>query len=143
MADREELLGGVLAEVVALSRSITAEQRTPFEGVALTASQLSVLFLLAHSRRVVTPGEVASTLGITRGAVTQVVDGLRAAGLVESVPHPHDRRSRILQLTEAERTRVADFERGVVRRLMPSFKDLSDGELTHLAELLSRVGARP
>ena len=139
MADREELIGAVLAEVVALSRSIAPERRTPFEGVDLTVSQLSVLFLLAHARRAVTPGEVASTLGITRGAVTQLVDGLRAAGLVESVSNPDDRRSRILQLTDAERKRVADFEKGVIRRLTPSFEELSDGDLDRLVELLSRV----
>lgn len=142
MGEREESVGAVLAEVVALSRSIGSARRTPFEGIELTTSQLSVLFLLSRATEAVTPGEVASSLGITRGAVTQLVDGLRAAALVESMPNPNDRRSRILRLTGAARTRVVDFERGVVRRLMPSFDALSDRELDRLAELLGRVAGQ-
>lgn len=42
-------VGDVLAQVVALGRSVAAERRTPFEGVELTLSQLSLLVLLAHS----------------------------------------------------------------------------------------------
>lgn len=140
MGERKESVGAVLAEVVALSRSIASERRTPFEGVELTSSQLSVLFLLARATEGVTPGEVASSLGLTRGAVTQLVDGLRAAALVESVPNPTDRRSRILRLTDVARTRVADFEQSMVRRLMPAFDALSDRELDRLAELLGKVG---
>ena len=143
MGAREQWVGDVLAEVVALGRSVAAERRTPFEGVELTSSQLSLLFLLAHSPEPVTPGAAASALGLTRGAVTQLVDGLRTLGLVESVPHPHDRRSRILRLTEAERRRVAHYEAGVVRRLMPQFDALSDGELHTLATLLGRVEPQP
>lgn len=139
MGARERPVGDILAQVVALSRTIAAERRTPFEGVALTSSQLSLLFLLAHSREAVTPSAAASALGVTRGAVTQLVDPLRAAGLVESVPNPQDRRSRILQLTDVEQRRVADYEAGVVGRLMPSFEALTDGELHTLAALLGKV----
>lgn len=140
MAARERSVADILAGVVALGRSIAAQRRTPFEGVELTSSQLSLLFLLTHSPKPVTPSAAASALGITRGAVTQLVDGLRAAGLVESVPNPQDRRSRMLQLSDVERGRVADYEAGVVRRLMPSFEALGDGELHTLAELLGKVG---
>lgn len=139
MGARERSVGDILAQVVGLSRRIAAERRTPFGGVELTSSQLSLLFLLAHSQDPVTPGAASSALGITRGAVTQLVDGLRAGGLVESVPNPDDRRSRILQLTAAERRRVSDYEAGVVRRLTPNFEALTDGELHTLAELLGRV----
>lgn len=139
MGARERSVGDILAQVVALSRSVAADRRTPFEGVELTSSQLSLLFLLAHSQGPVTPSAAASVLGVTRGAVTQLVDGLRAAGLVESVPNPRDHRSRILQLTGAERRRVADYEAGVVRRLMPGFDALDDADVHTLAGLLRRV----
>lgn len=142
MPDREQSVGEVLAGVVVLSRSIAADRRTPFDGVDLTASQLSLLFLLAHGQETVTPGAAASALGVTRGAVTQLVDGLRDAGLVESIPHPDDGRSRLLRLAPAERRRVAEYEREVVRRLMPTFEALSDDELHTLAELLGKVGAQ-
>lgn len=139
MGARERPIGDILVQVVALSRAIAAQRRTPFEGVELTSSQLSLLFLLAHSQDPVTPGAASSVLGITRGAVTQLVDGLRAVGLVESSPNPEDRRSRILHLTATERARVSDYEAGVARRLTPHFQALTDDELHTLAELLGRV----
>lgn len=139
MSDRERSLGEVLAGVVALSRSVAAERRTPFDGVELTPNQLALLFLLARSRSAVTPGACASALGVTAGAITQLVDGLRAAGLIESVQNPDDRRSRLLRLTDAARESVRDYESGVVRRLLPQFAGLNDVELETLAELLGRI----
>lgn len=140
MRDRERAVGAVLAGVVALSRDIAAERRTPFAGADLTPTQLELLFVLAHSERAVTPGAAAVRLGITPGAVTQLVEGLRAAGLVESSPNPDDRRSRILHLTTAHRQSVAAFERSVVERLLPRFAPLGDAELRTLAELMARIG---
>ena len=107
MPERERLVGAVLTGVVALNRGVTAAGRTPFGGIELTTNQLGLLFLLAHSREPLTPGAAATALHITPGAVTQLVDPLRAAGLVETLPHPGDRRSRILRLTDAERERLA------------------------------------
>lgn len=138
--ERERDVGEVLTAVVALSRDIAAERRTPFEGADLTPTQLELLFLLAHSDEDVTPGAAAARLGITAGAVTQLVDGLRAAGLVESAPNPADRRSRILRLTHAQRSRIATFEHGVVQRLLPRFASLGDADLRTLARLIARVG---
>lgn len=143
MSERKPAIGAVLAGVVALSRSIAAEQRAPFEGLELTPNQLSVLFLLAHSTSAVTPGAAASTLGITPGAITQLLDGLRSAKLVESVPNPDDRRSRLLRLTPATRNHVREYERAVVDRLMPQFEHLSDGDVHTLAELLGRIKEHP
>lgn len=143
MTARERLVGAVLTGVVALNRGVTAAGRTPFAGIELTPNQLGLLFLLAHSREPLTPGAAATALHITPGAVTQLVDPLRAAGLVETLPHPGDRRSRILRLTDAERRRVGDFEKDVARRMLPRFAALDETELQTLAGLLDRVRTTP
>lgn len=143
MPERERLVGAVLTGVVALNRGVTAAGRTPFGGIELTTNQLGLLFLLAHSREPLTPGAAATALHLTPGAVTQLVDPLRAAGLVETLPHPGDRRSRILRLTDAERRRVSDFEKDVVRRMLPRFAALDEAELQTLAALLDRVRSTP
>lgn len=139
-ADRERFVGVVLTRVVALSRWTMAERRTPFEGLDLTSNQLALLFLLAHSRDPITPGGAATSLGVTAGAITQLVDGLRAAGLVKSMPNPADRRSRVLHLTEPARQGLNDFEARVVQRMLPQFATLSDTDLGTLADLLDAVG---
>ena len=139
MDDRSRAIGTVLGHVVALGRSIVAEQRAPFEGMGLTPNQGSLLFLLARTPDGLMPGTAALKLGITRGAVTQLVEPLRTAGLVESAPHPQDGRSRLLRLTASARDRVATYEEGVVARLAPKFDPLDDRDIAALADLLDRI----
>ncbi len=47
-----------------------------------------------------TPSRLAQRLGLTSGALTALADRLERHGLLERVPHPHDRRSTLLRLTD-------------------------------------------
>ncbi|MRG60728.1 MarR family transcriptional regulator [Agromyces sp. CFH 90414] len=138
-APRSGHVAAVLEAVTLLGRAIAAERRTPFEGRSLTRSQMETLFLLAHDAAPVTPGRVAERLGLTAGAVTQLVDGLKHEGLVDTARHPEDARSRILRLTDGAARQVARFEADTVARLSPSFDRLRDDELVELARLLRAV----
>jgi DNA-binding MarR family transcriptional regulator len=69
-----------------------------------------VLFVLAHLRAPVTAGSLAATLQVTAGAVSQLLEPLRAAELVATAANPHDSRSRVLSLTEAARAEVERLE---------------------------------
>ena len=86
-----------------------------------------------------TPGLLASRLDITPGAVTQLVSGLLAAGLVEQHTDPTDARRRVLRLAPAWQDRVAGFEQDLVREVAPRFDALADDELRTLADLLART----
>lgn len=50
--------------------------------------------------RTVTPHDLAAHLGITTAATTTMLDRLGAAGHLERVPHPTDRRSKVVVATE-------------------------------------------
>lgn len=56
-----------------------------------------------------TPTEVAGYLGLTSGAVTNMIDRMTAAGLVERAPNPSDRRGSLLRLLPAGDDVVADY----------------------------------
>lgn len=58
-----------------------------------------------------TPTEVAGYLRLTSGAVTNMVDRLTTAGLIERLPNPADRRGSLLRLTDAGTEVVADLRR--------------------------------
>jgi DNA-binding MarR family transcriptional regulator len=137
---RDAHVAEVIERSIAIGRSLRAGRRTPFHGRVLTGSQLDALFHLAHGPAPVTPGALATALAVTPGAVTQLVDGLRAEGLVESLPHPGDARSRVIRLSPNAAEQVADFERDMVARALPAFDGLQDAELETLASLLGRVG---
>ncbi|WP_309148032.1 MarR family transcriptional regulator [Curtobacterium sp. MCBD17_032] len=58
-----------------------------------------------------TPTEVAGFLGLTSGAVTNMIDRLAAAGLLDRTPNPSDRRGSLLRLRPAGEEVVADYRR--------------------------------
>lgn len=138
---RSELIGSVLESVTALSRELMAGREPPF-GRRLTRNQVETLFVLAHSAEPVTPKHLASGLGVTAGAITQLVDGLTGQGLVESVAHPSDARSRVLRLTDSAQATVDRFERAAVERMANRFDGLDDEQLRALAASLAAVSAR-
>ncbi|WJL96877.1 MarR family transcriptional regulator [Microbacterium sp. ET2] len=140
MDDRDTAIGRVLEGVVSAGRLLGDARRRPFAALTLTASQLEALFLLSHATEHVTPSRLAGRLRVTAGAVTQLVDGLKSAGLVEQAPHPTDARSRVIRLSPSARGEVDAFEAGVVAEMRRHFGGLSQAELLRLGDLLSRVG---
>ncbi|QDP95450.1 winged helix-turn-helix transcriptional regulator [Microlunatus elymi] len=143
--DRDTLIGTVLEAVVSISRELATARstgtgpRSPFGDVHLTSSQLDAMFLIAHSQLPLTPGALSARLGVTPGAVSQLIDGLRAQGLIEQVVHPDDARSRLLRLTPAARSAVHRYEADLIARLRPRFAPLTDRQLDTLAGLIRRL----
>ncbi|WP_022891262.1 MarR family winged helix-turn-helix transcriptional regulator [Agromyces subbeticus] len=138
-SDRPASVAEVLESVAKLSRAITTNRRVPFHGRDITRTQMQALFILAHGGRAITPGVIAADLGITPGAVTQLLDGLREKQVIETVVNPDDGRSRIIRLTEEAAEEVVRFERDTVERLLPLFDALAHDDLAQLADLLTRV----
>lgn len=136
-------IGSVLESVVALSRTLRRARSSPFGDIRLTPSQVETLFIISHALGPVTPSSIATALAVTPGAITQLVDGLRREGLVETGPHPDDARSRILTLTESAASQVAVFERQLTEKLASQFDPLTDKQLAELAELLDRTRRTP
>ncbi len=66
----------------------------------LTFARYEVLMLLLFSRRGSLPmNAIGSRLQVHPTSVTNAVNRLEAAGLVERVPHPEDRRAVLVELT--------------------------------------------
>ncbi len=137
---RAALIGQVLESIVAWSRTLAQARSGPFADHRLSRSQTEALFLIAHGRGPVTPGSVADELGLTPGAVTQLVDGLRRQGLITTGTNPEDARSRVLTLTDRAAAQLASFENEMIASLSQGFGDLTDTELAALARLLARTG---
>lgn len=139
MNDRNQLIGEVIETLVTWARVLDSRELFPIAGEQLTRQQAEVLFLLAYPAEPVTPSLLAERLRITRGAVTQLVAGLVAAGLVVQSAATHDRRRRVLALTDEARDKIDDFEGQVVARLANRFDALDDGQLGQLAVLLAQT----
>jgi DNA-binding MarR family transcriptional regulator len=106
--------------------------------------QLMLGRLLPMRVMATTPGcrvfDIAAQLQITVGAASKTVDRVEAAGHCVRRPNPGDRRSSLIELTEAGVAALADaevvFEDEVQARVGAV---LSPAELTQLVRLLERL----
>lgn len=140
---RSTWIGQALEVFVVWARVLDSHRTFPFGELQLTRSQLEALFFIAHTDTPATPGALAEVLGVTRGAVTQLVAGLVDMGMVQRQPHPLDGRRRVLALSPASRTQVDGFERDLIFGLAPRFERLDDAELQALAVLLGKTKGTP
>ncbi|WP_062070251.1 MarR family winged helix-turn-helix transcriptional regulator [Demequina sediminicola] len=136
---RADSIAEVLESLVWWQRRLASLPGRPFDGISLTRSQIDLLFALAHGPTDVTPGRLATHIGVTRGAITQTIEPLAREELVELAPHPTDARSKVVRLTERARGIVRDFEADAQAALAPHFSRLDDEELDHLAHTLTRT----
>lgn len=89
----------------------------------------------------VSPHEIAEQLSISTASTTKLLDRLTASGHVERQPHPHDRRARIVVLTEGART---DFYRHFGERMVrmrAALDAFSDDELRAVVRFFADVEA--
>jgi DNA-binding MarR family transcriptional regulator len=82
---------------------------------------------------------IADFLGVTPRNVTGLVDGLEAAGLVERVPDPADRRAIIVRVTaegDAAAMRSRRVHQAVVNKVMGILTEEEELQLRHLSTRL-------
>ncbi|MBY0687691.1 MarR family transcriptional regulator [Microbacterium marinilacus] len=105
----EEELAQVVAVLEAMGRWREAERAMNEESqryMKLGESDMRALrFLIAAHRQgvVVTPGAIAAHLGISTASTTKLLDRLADGGHIRRLPHPSDRRSLAIEVTEETR----------------------------------------
>lgn len=90
-----------LLHTAALIDRACAQELAAFE---LSEGRLALLLAVANAEELATPALVATQLGVTRAAVTGLIDGLERQHLLERVANGTDRRSIVLHLTETGRS---------------------------------------
>jgi DNA-binding MarR family transcriptional regulator len=83
--------------------------------------------------------DLSEALGISARTATTVVDSLEREGLVERAPHPTDRRSVLLSLTDSGRVRHREAEKVDRVALAEVTSRLGPEERERLRELLGLI----
>ena len=92
------------------------------------------------------PTDLAARLRIAPRSVTEVVDGLADAGLVERTPDPTDRRAVTLDLTSEGRAQVSAIRasrEAVARTLFDTLSPHDRDQLRRILGVLVEDGDRP
>ncbi|MTV25868.1 MarR family transcriptional regulator [Nitriliruptoraceae bacterium ZYF776] len=115
------------------------EELRPFE---LTLARFELLMLLHFSREGALPmGTIGRRLQVHPTSVTSAVDRLERQELVRREPHPTDRRTKLVSLTDAGRDRVlAAVE--VLNGSVFADPGLPEGRTEELVALLGQLRGR-
>lgn len=108
------------------------------EGCGVTVAEWVVLREL-YGGGAVAPSEVAERLGLTRGAVSKLVDRLCAKGLVDKGPGGRDKRFQAVALTKEGAALVPRLARLADANDAEFFACLNARERAQLVRLMKRI----
>ena len=128
----------ILSRVSRLARHLDRARRSVFAAHDLESWEFDVLTALrrAGAPYQMNPGQLLRATLVTSGTMTNRIDRLEAAGLVERHPDPQDRRGIQVQLTETGKSRVDAAFGDLLDRERRLLAGLSDTDRRHLADLL-------
>lgn len=110
------------------------------EDLGITPAQGRVLRVVGRCATPPRMGEVAARLHIAPRSLTDLVDPLEEAGLLRRTPDPDNRRSVLLDLTEAGAAVLEDLRRRSRETAATAFGVLPVEDRRRLLELLRRLG---
>ena len=133
---------GTMAAVTSIMRVQQVLQSavdTALKPHGLTFARYEALVLLTFSRRGSLPMRVmGERLQLHPTSVTNIVDRLQAKGLVRRLPHPSDRRTTLVEITEEGRVRMTEATK-VLNELDFGLVGLTEDQAAQLTALLGRV----
>lgn len=131
-----------MAAVTSLMRAqqlVLARVESVLRPLGITFARYEVLMLLVFSQRGTLPMSViGSRLQVHPTSVTNAVDRLQGAGLVERLPHPTDRRATLVAITDEGRT-VADKATAALNSEVFGRLGLAEKDLAALVGILSML----
>jgi len=127
LSPREALITQLFASIVRFKKT-TAGIRVQCPGAVLNGSQLGVI-MATQRLQPVSAQEIAQHLGLTPGAVSQLLDSLEPTGFIARAPNPEDRRSQLLSLTARGAEAVTHFESKRYELIRSAMKDFADDDI--------------
>ncbi|OOG68470.1 MarR family transcriptional regulator [Sinorhizobium sp. A49] len=131
---------GLLGRLGRLSTHIGREIEKTFAERGLSSSSFDVLATLRRSGPPyrLSPGDLLATTMVSSGTMTNRIDQLEKAGLVERLDNPDDRRGVIIALTDEGLKRVDEAATAHVANQHRVVSELSPEERANLDALLRK-----
>jgi DNA-binding MarR family transcriptional regulator len=139
-----------LAAVSLADKALVSTLEGSMGDLGLSLAQFRALMWIRQSGRAGTHMRlIADACNVTPRTITGVVDGLEAAGLVERVPDPADRRAVIARLTEegarrfdAARARQMEVSQRLLSALEPEEREVLRDLCLRLVRAAAALGGR-
>lgn len=106
--------------------------RTDLSGLAMVMDR-------GDTGETTTPGQLSTAMQLSAPATSAMLDRLELLGHVHRVPHPHDRRSVLLEVTDHARDVGGVMFARLAAHLAPVLNSRSEAELATIAVFLEEV----
>jgi MarR family transcriptional regulator, transcriptional regulator for hemolysin len=108
------------------THALLSEFTAALEGHGISPREHAVL--MSARQGAFTQSQLAKMVGLDKTTMVVTVDELEATGLAERVPSPHDRRARMILVTEAGERKLAEAEEILTRVREDIFADISEDD---------------
>jgi DNA-binding MarR family transcriptional regulator len=132
---------GVFGRVTRLTRLVESKGKKLLRSIGLQPWEYEMLATLRRSSPAsgLTPTELADALLVSSGTLTNRIDQLERAGLVERHDHPEDRRALLVKLTDEGRAQVDRAVKQYLRQEHELLDSLTLRERRSLEGLLRKL----
>jgi DNA-binding MarR family transcriptional regulator len=116
------------------SRIVDAQLRD----VGFAMSQLPVLIVLKQGKPL-PQAELARMARVEQSSMAQLLNRMERDGLIERVPDPEDKRSRLISLTDSARQRMHEGKAIMDATVKIALQGLSTADIERFSELMLRI----
>jgi DNA-binding MarR family transcriptional regulator len=128
----------IINNLQAFKRAVAAENHCFDSGLKITMSQTMFLFMLRNNGPM-SFTEIAKMLGVSKSAVTQLVDGIARYGFLVREADKSDHRVSRVKLSTKGLKYIKTTKQGAMDRMSAIFQSLSKEELNQLEKITTKL----
>ncbi len=121
-------------------RAFTRIVDAPLRELGFAMGQLPVLVALKH-RRALSQSELARIARVEQSSMAQLLNRMERDGLIERIPDPNDKRSRLISLTPAASRQMPRGKAIMEATCAVALAGFNQKEIDQLAVLMARINA--
>ncbi|MEI6221696.1 MAG: MarR family transcriptional regulator [bacterium] len=138
MSSKSEKIETILSNFNTLRRTMIAGHINNSKNFGISFSQTHVLFMLKKKGQV-TITELATCIGVSKSAATQIADGLVKQELITRTTDPQDRRVQRLRPSAKGTKHMETMKHSMLERFSTLFDVLNERELLQLETITSKL----
>jgi DNA-binding MarR family transcriptional regulator len=141
MAEKEKnkINNKAILEIIRTANALTKAGDKFFSQFNVTSAQYNALVVLNVSEEKINQRELGTKLVVSRSDITGIVDRLEKSGYVKRVPHPKDRRIKLLSITEKGKKLINKVEDKYFKRLEEIVSNLTLKDKKKLIEINGKI----
>lgn len=136
--NQQELINQFYENMAVSKRAMRGSVQAFIGSFQISPSQLELLFILKQSQPT-NAKQLASSMQLTQGAISQLVDDLVAKGWVGRNYDESDRRKQVVYLSEDGSSRLQDIEKRRAKLMKNVLAELSVDELQALIKVQKKI----